>query len=225
MKNKYYILILILLGGIIYSINHFETSEQSPKTHATSQDSILSPKLLNSERIKMKYGSYNIKVLSNTPKLRVSNLYSSHNDKKITRTLAIVHYLEEIDSIFLNEHVKILSGGSIGRVFKQHGWKIKKKSIYLGELQPSIDYSNIYKRMGNISISKLAIHIYGFYIEKDNKDYQYAVISEIYHPDYLTLNNIKQIVINPNKYLEKNAFSIQILKQVESKMKNGIDSF
>lgn len=220
MKNKPYIYILILSIGVLYSLtNCTSRNKSSKKTTQVSYDSILSPKLLNSERIKMKYGSYDIKVLKSDSILRISNLYSSYNDKKITRTFAVVNYPEIVDSIFLKEHTKILDGQSIGKVFKQHQWEIEKKSIFFGEIIPSKDYVEIYTLMGNIAPSRLAIHIYGFYIKKGNNEHQYATIAEIYHPDYLSLNDLKQINKDAGKYLEKTVVVTQILKQVTDQMK------
>lgn len=220
MRNTRHIPILFLLTGLLYGFNSCTDKSPQSKLSPVSHDSILSPKLLNSERIKMKFGSYDIQVLNKNSKLRVSDLYSLHGDKKITRTFAVVRYPEIIDSMFLKEHTKILEGQSIGKVFKQGQWKIEKKSFFLGEIMPSSDYAGIYKLMGNIAPSKLAIYTYGFNIKKDNRNYQYATISEVYHPDYLTLNDLKKMNEDADKYLDKTAIS-QILKQVEREMKTN----
>ncbi|WP_299530189.1 hypothetical protein [Ulvibacterium sp.] len=218
MRNIRHIPILFLLIGLLYGFNSCTDKNPQSKLSPVSHDSILSPKLLNSERIKLKFGSYNIQVLTKNSKLRVSDLYSLHGDQKITRTFAVVSYPGIIDSMFLKEHTKILEGHSIGRVFKQGQWKIEKKSLFLGEIMPSPDYMGIYKRMGNIDPSKLAIYAYGFTIKKDNRNYQYATISEVYHPDYLTLNDLKKMIEDSDAYLDKTAFS-PIVKQVEREMK------
>ncbi|AEV98832.1 hypothetical protein A4D02_09800 [Niastella koreensis] len=187
MKRKSFLLVLTL--SILLSAAICE-AQSSVQTTVTPCDSTLSAKLLNSERIEKKFGSYGIDVLYNTAQLRVSNLYDG---KKITRTLAVVDYPETIDSSFAKEHQLIVAGGSIGNVFKSHGWIIEKKNIFLGELAPSADYKKLYALMGNIPPSKLSIWIYVFYIRKEGKSFPYATISEIYHPDYLSLANIKCI--------------------------------
>lgn len=215
MRNKQCILVLLIS---LFILNSCTDKNHRSKVPSNFGESILSPKLLNSERIKMKFGSYDIKVLNKNSKLRVSNLYSSHDGKKITRTFAVVYYPEIIDSIFLKEHMKILNGQSIGKVFKQNQWTIEKKNFFYGEISPSSDYSEVYRLMGNIAPTKLAIYTYGFNIKKDGKSYQYATISEVYHPDYLTINDLKKINQNADKHLEK-IDSIQILKQVKSEMK------
>ncbi|WP_159290315.1 hypothetical protein [Tenacibaculum maritimum] len=81
------------------------------KTILTTTKAYISPKL-NSERIKIKYGNYGVDVLKATSLLRVSNLYSLHKNKKITRTLAFVEYPKQINVAFLKEHSRIINGAS-----------------------------------------------------------------------------------------------------------------
>jgi hypothetical protein len=90
--------------------------------------------LLNSERIRLKFGSYGVEVLKSGPALRVTNLYSVSGDAKITRTFALVRFPNYIDSTLVQEHNKILAGGSIGEVFKASNWKIIKENYTLGQL-------------------------------------------------------------------------------------------
>jgi hypothetical protein len=175
-----------------------------------AQEKTCDPKLLNSERINQKYGGYGLDVLYNTPQLRVSNLYDG---QKITRTLAIVDYPATIDSAFSKEHQLIVNGGSIGSTFKSHGWKIEKENIYLGELSPSADYSKLYKQMGNIHPAKLSIWIYIFKIIKDGKEYPYATISEIYHPDFLTLADV-MCISNSNNTKKSKAADAELKKVI-----------
>ena len=219
MKNKRYILVFFLWAAAFYGLNGCADKNPRSKSSSSSHDLILSPTLLNSERIKMEFGSYGIKVLDENSKVRISNLYSLQDGKKITRTFAVVQYPEAIDSMFLEEHMKIMDGQSIGRVFKEGQWKIEKESFFFGEISPSTDYAEIYQLMGNIAPSKLAIYTYGFNIEKNNRSYRYATISEVYHPDYLTLNDLKKIYADTDKYLEETAFIVQTLNQVKSEMK------
>ncbi len=218
MKTKQYIHTLFLFIFLFNVLNGCRGNNRHSKLSQTSHESFLSPKLLNSERIRLKFGSYHVKVLNQNNKLRISNLYSSHDGNNITRTLAIVKFTESIDSTFIKEHLKILSGQSIGAVFKKNQWKIEKKSLYFGEILPQTDFTETYKLMGYIEPSKLAIYIYGFNIIKDNNSHQYAIISEIYHPEYLTFNNLKKLNPDADKHLEKTRF-IQLLKLAESKMK------
>ena len=154
-------------------------------------------------------------MLYNSAQLRVSNLYDG---KKITRTLAVVDYPETIDSSFAKEHQMIVAGGSIGNVFKSRGWLIEKKNIYLGELAPSADYKKLYALMGNIPPSKLSVWIYVFNIRRGEKTFPYATISEVYHPDYLSLANLKCINSDAGAYLERTKSVNKELKKVTKSM-------
>ena len=149
--------------------------------------------LLNSERIKSKFGSYGIEVLESGKKIRVSNLYSISHNQKTTRTLAIVRYPDIIDPLFFKEHNEILEGKSIGAVFKRNGWKIEKRHQYFGNIDASEDLAPVYKLFGEITPTKVAIHIYSFFIKKNSSEFLYARIAEIHHPKYLTLKELKQI--------------------------------
>ncbi|MEO1032129.1 MAG: hypothetical protein AAFX55_12025 [Bacteroidota bacterium] len=217
MSNKQHLHILFLLIGLLYGLHSCRDKNPQSKVSLSSHDSILSPQLLNSERIKMTFGSYGIQVLNKGAQLRVSDLYSLHDDKKITRTFAVVRYPEQIDSSYLKEHTKILEGQSIGRVFKQGQWNIEKKSLFFGEILASSDYGDIYKLMGDIAPSNLAIYTYGFHITKGYENHQYAIISEVYHPDYLRLNDLKTMYQDADKYLDESVVS-DVLKQVKREM-------
>ena len=64
--------------------------------------------LLNSERIRMKYGSYGVEVLYSDSTTRITSLYNEDGDVRITRTYAIVLYPTVIDSALANEHNSII---------------------------------------------------------------------------------------------------------------------
>jgi hypothetical protein len=215
MKRKSYPFVLILSILLSATICY---GQSNAHTTVTPCDSTLSAKLLNSERIEKKFGGYGIDVLYNSAQLRVSNLYDG---KKITRTLAVVDYPETIDSSFAKEHQIIVAGGSIGNVFKSHGWIIEKKNIYLGELAPSAEYKKLYALMGNIPPSKLSVWIYYFYIRRGEKSFPYATISEVYHPDYLSLANLKCINKDADAYLERTKPVNKELKKVTKLMELG----
>jgi len=212
MKRKTYPFVLIL--SILFSGTICYAQSNAPAT-VTPCDSLLSPKLLNSERIEKKFGGYGIDVLYNTSQVRVSNLYDG---KKITRTLAVVDYPEIIDSSFAKEHQAIVAGGSIGNVFKSHGWLIEKKNIFIGELAPAAEYKKLYVLMGNIPPSKLSVWIYVFTIRRGDKSFPYATISEVYHPDYLSLANLKCINQDADAYSARTKPVTKELKKVTTAM-------
>lgn len=70
--------------------------------------------------------------------------------------------------------------------------------------------------MGNIEPSSLAIYIYNFYIQKDEKKFAYASIAEIYHPDYLTEENLQQMY---RGNLKRNKITKQMVEALQSYLK------
>lgn len=149
--------------------------------------------LLNSERIRLQFGSYGVEVLYSDSTKRVTNLYSNDGGINVTRTFAVVLYPLAINSALAFEHSSILSGGSIGQVFKERGWTIEKQSMYLGQLSTSAKFVHIYELMGGIDSTELAIYLYSFTVIKDGKSYAYATIAEVYHPNYLTAEDLRII--------------------------------
>ena len=78
----------------------------------------------NSDRIRLKFGSYGIEVKESGERIRVSNLYRTHHGIRTNRTNAVVHYPTAIDPAFKKEHDAIQNGQSIGIVFKNFHWLI-----------------------------------------------------------------------------------------------------
>ncbi len=148
------------------------------------------PKLLNSERIEQKFGSYGIDVLASDASVRVSDLYSLEHGVKVCRTFAVVRYPENVDPRYAAEHREILAGGSIGAVFKKHGWTVTKKNLYFGTLAPS---PKVAKLMHDDSGRRLAVHVYALYASKGAATLRYATIAEVHSPDYLTLDAVRGI--------------------------------
>ena len=164
---------------------------QSPPT--TSGDD-LSRGLLNSERIAEQFGSYGIDVLEHASDVRVSNLYSPEDDRKICRTFAVVMYPDEIDAALAAEHSEILSGLSIGAVFTRHGWTVTKAHRYFGVIATTERVSNL---MGDIGAQPLAVHVYDLEVSRGETSSFYATIAEVHHPDYLDVATLAEIYGQP----------------------------
>ena len=146
--------------------------------------------LLNSERIEQVFGSYGIEVLASTPTLRVSKLFSTHDEQEICRTFAVVAYPNEIDAAIAAEHAAILDGGSIGATFTASGWRVSKVHRYFGELPSTAKVETL---MGGIEPSRLAVHVYTLGVSRGSAEIEYASIVEVHHPDYLDLADLVEI--------------------------------
>ena len=145
---------------------------------------------LNSERIARKYGSYGVEVIENTDNIRVSNLYSMEANRRICRTFAVVGISREIDPSFAVEHAQILEGASIGAVFKRNGWHIEKRHQYIGELTIGNHATRLARLMRLKPPATAAVHNYMLSVSKNGSAFDYAIITEVHHPDYLTISTL-----------------------------------
>jgi len=148
---------------------------------------------LNSDRIRQTFGSYGVDVLANDENRRVSSLYSSAGSDKTTRTYAVVDFIEATKSKLGTEHALIEAGGSIGEVFRDAGWSIDKRHFFIGELFVPATYTEIGALMRVNLPEHLAADVYLFVVSKDDRSYNYATITEIHHPDYLSGADLKRI--------------------------------
>ncbi len=163
------------------------------------------PELLNSERIEATFGSYGIEVLKNDVQLRKSNLYSIADGIRTCRTFAIVQFLESPDDRTVEEHTRIVDGGSIGDVFKSHGWRIYKQTLHIGDMTVSDAESEVARLMHVDEGAVLALHIYRLLIEKQDVSINYATIVEAHHPAYLDIAALRDVYpVSESTFLSEN---------------------
>ena len=155
----------------------------------------LSRPLLNSERIAERFGSYGITVLEQSDLIRVSNLYALEGQRKTCRTFAIVFYPQLTHPAVAAEHRQILNGGSIGEVFADSGWNIRKINRYFGTMQTTEQVAEL---MTDRSARPLAIHLYDLMVSRPGDEVLYATIAEVHHPDYLSLDQLNAIYGSAN---------------------------
>jgi len=199
MKGAHCLLIVLILAALAIPPCWSNDNDRA----AQSASAETARPLLNSERIKQKFGSYGIDVLEDDGKLRISSLYTLDNGRKITRTLAVVIYPEDIPQQIQAEHQAIKGGGSMGEVFTRNGWRVDKENLYLGEIQASRDFDEIYSLMGQIEPVNLAVHIYRLSVCRDGSCFAYATLSEVHHPDYLQVRDLREIYKGPGDALSQ----------------------
>jgi hypothetical protein len=149
--------------------------------------------LLNSERIAQRFGSYGVEVLESDARLRVSNLYSDEPEGRVCRTLAVVVFPATIDPAVAAEHRRIVDGGSIGAVFAERGWAIRKRHRLLGEVPGPAPADRLRRLMGLAGTAPLAVDVYSFVVSRHGHHVDYATIAEVYHPDYLRLADLRAL--------------------------------
>ncbi len=147
---------------------------------------VVEPELLNSERIKQRFGSYGIDVFDGNNGLRRASLYSIDAGSKVCRTYGVVRFDSVPTDVIGDEHAQILAGSSIGATFKANGWTIYKETRYVGELQVPAQSHAVLELMGLRDRDCLAMHAYRLLLKKDQQTIDYATIVEVHHPDYLS---------------------------------------
>ena len=146
--------------------------------------------LLNSERIAARFGNYGIEVLASDPRERVSNLYSEANGERTCRTFAVVRYPAALDPSLAAEHDAIVRGGSIGAVFAAHGWQVQKTNLRYFEIDAPGRVAGLMRVAAG---TRLAAHAYELDVAKAGRMFQYALLVEIHHPDYLKRDDLQAI--------------------------------
>ncbi len=143
---------------------------------------------LNSDRISYFFGSYGIEPvpLSSTPfqNLRISNLHSIHEGKKVMRTLAVVQFIEPLPQSLKKVHDAILQGQSMGIALREDGWTIDKAPVHFG----SVSLSPALKAwMQEENSDVCAVHIYRLDVSKSGSAERlpYCTIIEVHSPQYL----------------------------------------
>ena len=148
---------------------------------------------LNSERIKQEFGSFGIDVLECSTERRVSNLYSFEDGRKICRTHAVVEFNPAALGALQAEHARVLAGESIGAVFKSRGWTINKRHTQLGSVTLTPRDAAIAKFMQVEPPQQVALHSYIFEVRSETSALEYATITELHHPHYLTEVDVRAI--------------------------------
>jgi hypothetical protein len=151
------------------------------------------PELLNSERIELRYGNYAVRVLHSDERQRVSSLYSTGIDGEVCRTFAIVDFMLPTDSRLAAEHRSILAGGSVGQVFRQAGWQTEKYTLSIQETRAGDHKLQITELMRLDPAEALAMHRYRIEARRGELQIPYAVITEIHHPNYMTVQALHHI--------------------------------
>lgn len=152
---------------------------------------------LNSERIERRFGSYGVAVLEQSADLRLANLFSVEDGRRVCRTFAIVRFGQALPAAIAEPHRAILAGGSIGAVLEQHGWQITKTPVHVGEYTAQADARRLAELMRIALPASLAMHVYRLSAARDGTSVDYATIVELHHPDYLTLEALERLYAAP----------------------------
>lgn len=153
--------------------------------------------MVNSERIQRRFGSYGVDVIERGPRRRVSSLYSLDGARKVCRTYATVEFGTPVRPEFAAEHERVLAGQSIGSVFKAAGWRVRKRHVRIDETRLADGDGPIADRMHLDLPCTVALHAYVFEIAREGRSFDYAAITELHHPEYLRLDELRSIFEAP----------------------------
>jgi len=149
--------------------------------------------MLNSERIERQFSSYGVEVLESSGSQRMTNLYSLDGERKICRTLALVIFEDSSNVAITAEHQQVTAGGSIGAVFKKNGWTIIKINLHMGPVTVTARAGLVTRLMDLPLPTELAMHVYRFQLRRGDERVNYAIITEIHHPDYLSIERLESL--------------------------------
>lgn len=176
--------------------------------------------LLNSERIERVFGSYGIEVLEREP-IRVSNLYSYKDGKRVCRTLAIVTFFDSIPEELSVPYQEIKQGSSLGATLKKAGWKVEKRHEHFGEITAGDRFRELAALEADSNDKSYALHIYTLWVEKNGENHPFSNIAEMHHPQYLKLEDLKKIyATNLEGNLEADTVDQQMIAIAQSASRN-----
>lgn len=153
----------------------------------------LQPEVLNSERIKNRFGNYGVEIIDQDDETRRSSLYSTSAGTRTCRTYAVVKFAGGNASDISDVHEKVVGGASIGSTFKSDGWEIRKETIYVDEVALPGAHHPIADLMHVDSTTRLAVHAYHLHIGKGSTSLHYATIVETHHPAYLDKSELLEL--------------------------------
>ena len=148
---------------------------------------------LNSERIEKRFGSYGIEVLASEAGLRRSSLFSFDGDTSTCRTYAVVQFVEQLDERYNDAHSKVLAGKSIGATFREDGWDVRKRTLYIGTVRLPEIRTPVGELMRLTGAHDIALHVYQLVLARAETELEYATILEAHHPEYLSAEDLREI--------------------------------
>ena len=155
--------------------------------------------LVNSERIKARFGSYHVQVLHQDAATRLASLYSRHDDTDICRTLAVTRFASPTPATLAEADALIRQGDSIGSTLEQAGQHLSREiiaeaSVPCGDAFTALAGQTV--RPGNL----LSLRIYRLDAGPDLKALMpYATIAEAHHPEHVPISDEAVLVTELDK--------------------------
>ena len=150
-------------------------------------------KKLHTDVLEEKYGPIHSEVLLHNNEVREVHMLDENN---ISRTYAVTFFTFDRNNkdIFEIDN-EIKNGGLIGKIFREHGYEVRKNvvSVFITELSDSL------KQKMKTTNKEAKVRLSEFYAKKEGEaPFIYGVVSEIYSPDF------RPALINKNDILQDN---------------------
>ncbi len=148
--------------------------------------------------------------------MRITSLYSLVNGQPITRTLAMVGYLSDYPPQVTDVHTKIVSGGSLGQSFVDHGFEVVKETVTLMNLPCGEGMGPLYEMMKLKERVPLAYHNYVLKVRKDSNWIPYAKVTEVHSPEHLTIQELAERLGEDDYFREEHPNTTSVTKDFHS---------
>jgi len=137
---------------------------------------------VNSEEIKNRFGSYQVKVLQQDQVHRVASLYSEHNEKAVCRTLAVTYFWQPTPKVVLPADTRIRQGHSIGSTLSDAGLVLHRQQLLETTATSGLGFEAL--SAGTVSPgTPVLLRLYRLDVGvEDSALHAYATIAEAHHP-------------------------------------------
>jgi len=139
---------------------------------------------VNSEEIKNRFGSYQVKVLQQDQVHRVASLYSEHNEKAVCRTLAVTYFWQPTPKVVLPADTRIRQGHSIGSTLSDAGLVLHRQQLLETTATSGLGFEAL--SAGTVSPgTPVLLRLYRLDVGvEDSALHAYATIAEAHHPEH-----------------------------------------
>ena len=158
---------------------------------------------MNSERIKARFGSYQVQVLHQDATTRLASLCSRHDETDICRTLAVTRFATPAPEALQQVDTVIRQGHSIGSTLEQAGQHLSREII----AEASAPCGDAFTELTGQTVRQgdlLSVRLYRLDAGPDPEGLiPYATIAEAHHPEHVPASDQAVLVTE----LDKGAWS------------------
>ena len=145
--------------------------------------------LVNSERIKARFGSYHVQVLHQDAATRLASLCSRHDDLDICRTLAVTRFASPTPATLDEADALIRQGDSIGSTLEQAGQHLSREII----AEASVPCGDAFIALTGQTVKRgdlMSLRLYRLDAGPDPEALMpYATIAEAHHPEHVPVSD------------------------------------